>query len=87
MTMPLPIGSAAAISNAFSVHSGASNSERQENLADRAATAFFARTSLAAQSYPPLERDVLFRLYCERDFEVCLDAALFISVLQMRYFD
>jgi len=34
---------------------------------------FFARTSLEAQLYPPLEGDILFRLYGEHDFEVCLE--------------
>jgi ribosomal protein S18 acetylase RimI-like enzyme len=32
----------------------------------------FARTSLEAQLYPPLHRNVLFRVYEPRDFETCV---------------
>jgi len=32
----------------------------------------FARSPLKAQLYPPLEREVVFRIYEERDFEDCL---------------
>jgi ribosomal-protein-alanine N-acetyltransferase len=33
----------------------------------------FARTSLEAQLYPPLQKNVMFRVYEPRDFEVCLE--------------
>jgi predicted N-acetyltransferase YhbS len=57
----------------FAKSSGTMNAQQQRQSWQTAIKRFvFARTSLEAQLYPPLKRNVAFRIYEPRDFDTCI---------------